>query len=50
MRKTFAYHARLAGHPLPLIMLALGHTSQQQTLSYISVQEDEVADLYGMEL
>ena len=50
MRKTFAYHARLAGHPLPLIMTALNHSSPQQTLEYLCVQEDEVAELYDMEL
>lgn len=51
MRKTWAYHQRATfGSPLMLIMKALGHTSEEQTLAYIGILPEEIDDLYQMEL
>ena len=51
MRKTWGYHQRVYNNqPIPLLMVAFGHTSQAQTLDYLCVQDDEIRDLYGMEL
>lgn len=51
MRKTWGYHQRVYNNqPIPLLMVAFGHTSQAQTLEYLCVQDDEIRDLYGMEL
>lgn len=47
LRKTWAYHQRVSFHaPLPLIMEALGHTSERQTLAYIGILPVEVDELY----
>jgi len=51
MRKTWGYHQRVYNNqPIPLLMVAFGHTSQAQTLDYLCVQDDEIRDLYSMEL
>lgn len=51
MRKTWGYHQRTAQkRPIPLLMVAFGHTSQAQTLDYLCIQDDEVKELYGLEL
>ena len=51
MRKTWGYHQRVYNNqPIPLLMVAFGHTSQAQTLDYLCVQDDEIRDLYRMEL
>ena len=51
MRKTWGYHQRMRGKlPIPLLMVAFGHTTQAQTLDYLCIQDDEVSDLYTMEL
>ena len=47
LRKTFGYHKRVTfNHGIESIMKAYGHSSQQQTLTYICVQEDEIRDIY----
>lgn len=51
MRKTWGYHQRIQNdQPIPLLMAAFGHASQAQTLEYLCIQDDEISDLYGMEL
>lgn len=51
MRKTWGYQQRVRmNRPLPLLMAAFGHTSQAQTFDYLCIQDDEIRDLYGMEL
>ena len=51
MRKTWGYHQRVKNkQPIPLLMVAFGHTSQAQTLEYLCIQDDEIRDLYAMEL
>lgn len=51
MRKTWGYHQRITNErPLPLLMTAFGHKSQAQTLEYLCIQDEEIDELYGMEL
>lgn len=51
MRKTWGYHQRITNKTaLPLITDAFGHSSQRQTLDYLGIQEQEIAQLYDMEL
>ena len=51
MRKTWGYHQRVQmDRPIPLLMAAYGHASQAQTLDYLCIQEDEIRDLYDLEL
>ncbi len=51
MRKTWGYHQRIQkNQPIPLLMSAFGHATQAQTLEYLSIQEAEIQDLYGLEL
>ena len=51
MRKTWGYHQRVQkNQPIPLLMSAFGHATQAQTLAYLCIQEEEIQDLYGLEL
>ncbi|MEM1366701.1 MAG: hypothetical protein AAGG02_01550 [Cyanobacteria bacterium P01_H01_bin.15] len=50
MHKTWGYHQRLNGAPLPLLTMAFGHGSQTQTLQYLGIQKQEISDLYDLEL
>ncbi|MEO1748185.1 MAG: tyrosine-type recombinase/integrase [Pseudomonadota bacterium] len=51
MRKTWGYHQRVQmNQPIPLLMAAFGHSTQSQTLDYLCVQDNEIQDLYGLEL
>ena len=46
LRKTFGYHARLAGIDVPTLMTLFNHSSQRQTLAYLGVQPEELKDAY----
>lgn len=51
MRKTWGYHQRIQNNrPTALLMAAFGHTSEKQTLDYLCIQDEEIRDLYEMEL
>lgn len=51
MRKTWGYHQRIQNdQPIPLLMAAFGHATQAQTLEYLCIQDDEISDLYDLEL
>jgi len=51
LRKTWGYQQRVKNkQPLPLLMVAFGHTTQAQTLNYLCIQDDEIRDLFEMEL
>ena len=51
MRKTWGYHQRVMKNaPIPVLMEAFGHSTQAQTLAYLCIQEEEIQDLYGLEL
>ena len=49
-RKTWGYWQRMKGAAIPLLMEAFGHATQQQTLSYLCIQAQEVEEMYQMEL
>ena len=40
LRKTWGYT------PIPLLIQAFGHTSQQLTLSYLCIQDEEIESIY----
>lgn len=44
MRKTFGYHLYKNGVPLAYIMKALNHSSEQHTLRYIGISQEELDD------
>lgn len=52
LRKTWGFHQLRQNTEtkpqmvLPILMQAYGHTSQEQTLEYLCVQSDEVANLF----
>ncbi len=50
LRKTWGYWQYKRGTPVPLLMAAFGHASQQQTLAYLGIQEKDVKQIYDMEL
>lgn len=52
LRKTWGYWQRVeAKTSLPLLMEAFGHSTQQQTLRYLGIQDEEIQDVYkGLEL
>ncbi|MCB0197620.1 MAG: tyrosine-type recombinase/integrase [Anaerolineae bacterium] len=50
LRKTWGYWQYKRGTPLPLLVEAFGHATQQQTLAYLSIQPQEIQDVYEMEL
>ena len=51
LRKTWGYWQRMErGTAIPLLMEAFGHATQQQTLSYLGIQADEIAEIYELEL
>jgi integrase len=50
MRKTWGWWQYKRGKPVPLLMEAFGHATQQQTLEYLCIQAADVAELYDLEL
>ena len=47
LRKTWGYWQRVANDtPIPLLMVAYGHSTQQQTLQYLCIQNEEISDIY----
>jgi integrase len=51
LRKTWCYWQRLErGTAVPLLMEAFGHATQQQTLAYLGIQAEEIAQIYELEL
>lgn len=51
LRKTWGYWQRVdRGTAIPLLMVAFGHTSQQQTMQYLGIQADEIAEIFELEL
>lgn len=48
LRKTWGYMQRIKQDtPIPLLMQAFGHASQQQTLSYLCIQDEEIESIYA---
>lgn len=50
LRKTWGYWQYKNGTPLPVLIQAYGHSSQQQTLAYMCIESKEVEAVYAMEL
>ncbi len=51
LRKTWGYWQRIERNtPIPLLMEAFGHATQRQTLGYLGIQEEEIKDIYSLEL
>jgi integrase len=50
LRKTWGYWQRRHGTAIPLLMEAFGHATQQQTLAYLCIQAEEIAQIYDLEL
>lgn len=50
LRKTWGYWQYKRGIPLPLLMEAFGHATQQQTLAYLCIQPREVKAIFDLEL
>lgn len=51
LRKTWGYWQRKDNKtPLPLLMVAFGHSTERQTLDYLCIQSDEISELYNYEL
>lgn len=51
LRKTWGYWQRIErGTAVPLLMEAFGHATQQQTLAYLGIQSEEIAQIYDLEL
>lgn len=52
LRKTWGYMQRTKqATPIPLLMQAFGHATQQQTLGYLCIQDEEIDSIYtSMEL
>ena len=51
LRKTWGYWQRIERNtPIPLLMEAFGHATQQQTLRYLGIQSEEIAAIYELEL
>lgn len=46
MRKTFGFFAYESGVDIALLMRVLNHSSQRETLRYIGIEAEEVADVY----
>lgn len=46
MRKTFGYFAYESGVDIAVLMRVLNHSSQRETLRYIGIEAEEVADVY----
>jgi len=52
LRKSWGFWQRVANDtPIPLLMVAYGHSNQNQTLQYLCIQNEEISDIYlGLEL
>ena len=47
LRKTWGYMQRTKQNtPIPLLMQAFGHATQQQTLAYLCIQDEEIESIY----
>ncbi len=50
LRKTWGYWQYKNQTPIPLLMSAFGHATQQQTLAYLGIQTKEISEIYDLEL
>jgi len=50
MRKTWGYWQYKRGVNIAVLMVAFGHATPRQTLDYLCIQEEDVKQIYSMEL
>ena len=51
LRKTWGYHQRVTfGVDIPRLMVCFNHSTQRQTLDYLCVQPQEIAEIYRNEI
>jgi integrase len=50
LRKTWGFWQYKRGTPIPLLMEAFGHQTQQQTLAYLGIEAMDIAQIFEMEL
>jgi integrase len=51
LRKTWGYWQRKErGTAIPLLMEAFRHSTQRQTLEYLGIEADEIAEIYDLQL
>lgn len=51
LRKTWGYHQRVTfGVDIPRLMVCFNHSTQRQTLDYLCVQPQEIAEVYRNEI
>jgi integrase len=51
LRKTFGYHMRVQHKvSIPILMQIFNHHSQNQTLDYLSIQPDEIKEVYMLDV
>jgi site-specific recombinase XerD len=46
LRKTFGYHARMAGTPIEVLQKLFNHSAPSVTMRYIGITQDEINDVY----
>jgi integrase len=46
LRKTFGYHARMAGTPIEVLQKLFNHSAPSVTMRYIGITQDELNDVY----
>lgn len=51
LRKTWGYHQRVTfGVDLPRLMVCFNHSTQRQTLDYLSIQPEEIKEVYEIDI
>ncbi|MFK7773292.1 MAG: tyrosine-type recombinase/integrase, partial [Saprospiraceae bacterium] len=46
LRKTWGLQQRLKGTGIPVLMVAMNHSNQRQTLSYLGIEEEELTEAF----
>ena len=46
LRKTWGFQQRKKGTEIPVLMVAMNHSTQFQTLSYLGIEDDDLADAF----
>jgi len=46
LRKSWGFHQRKAGTSVPVLMSIFNHSNQRQTLDYLGINEEEIAEAY----
>ena len=46
LRKTWGFQQRMKGTGVPILMVAMNHSTQFQTLSYLGIEDEELMDAF----